>query len=41
MRIKRIKEQIKKSNIKDYDPKTTLLKKFQKELVKLRKQKKG
>ena len=38
--IKRTEEQIKKSNIKDYDPTTTLLDKFQKELAKLRKEKK-
>ena len=35
--IKRIKEQIEKSSIIDYDPTTTLLNKFQKELAKLRK----
>ena len=32
--IKRIEEQIEKSNIIDYDPTTTLLNKFQKELAK-------
>ena len=36
--IKRIKEQIEKSSIIDYDPTTTLLNKFQKELAKLRKE---
>lgn len=37
--IKRIAEQINKSNIKDYDPTTTLLDKFQKVLAKLEKKK--
>ena len=36
--IKRIEEQIGKSIIIDYDPTTTLLNKFQKELAKLRKE---
>ena len=36
--IKRIKEQIEKSSIIDYDPTATLLNKFQKELAKLRKE---
>ena len=36
--IKRIEKQIMKSNIIDYDPTTTLLNKFQKELAKLRKE---
>ena len=36
--IKRIKEQIGKSIIIDYDPTTTLLNRFQKELAKLRKE---
>ena len=38
--IKRIAEQINKSNIKDYDPTATLLDKFQKVLAKLEKKKK-
>ena len=36
--IKRIEEQIGKSIIIDYDPTTTLLNKFKKELAKLRKE---
>ena len=38
--IKRIEKQIWKSNIIDYDPTTTLLNKFQKQLAKLRKERK-
>ena len=36
--IKRIEEQIEKSNIINYDPTATLLNKFQKDLAKLRKE---
>ena len=38
--IKRIEKQIGKSNIIDYDPATTLLNKFQKEIAKLRNEEK-
>ena len=38
--IKRIEEQIGKANMIDYDPTTTLLNKFPKELAQLRKEEK-